>query len=708
MQRPTLNEFDTEWKFEGRLGKGAFAEGGKDFESDVDQIPQGTKFLKNTCELWGILQDLCELYTTSDALRWSVSVANAINHLHCSEPTVLHRDIKVDNILLDCNVSTSQLDAKLSDFDLHQVLDERKAPTLLVRRESQAGNSLQSLNQLLNWPSSTPRRDSEGGHSLQSLNQLLNRPSSTLLVKRDSQGVDLLQSLNQLLNRPTSTQRESQGGDSLQSMNQLFNRPSSTLPSFNRPSINQVSFNRAASTQSSLNQPSINGVSFKRPSINGLSLKQPSFNGPSINGASFNRAASMQSSLNQPSINGVSYKRPSINGLSLKHPSFNRPSSTQPSFNGPSIYGVSFNRAASAQSSLNQPSVNGVSFNWPSTSTFGGYTRLGTPEKEAEESGRSSRASYCSTGPNRMGCSSGESQRHHVRCPSAASEVYTCLSFDASEKEAVESARSSRASRSSTGANLMGRASRDRQWNPVTRHLSLLEIIPRSAAGAQAAGAQAGLGAQAVGAQAGLGAQAAGAQAGLRAQAAGAQAGLGAQAAGAQGRIATEQPSMTAKAENSRTLRQSRFSSSLSLLESNAIGNIVLHENSAFNLCMNKASTELSIHEDVSFLFSDKEGGADKAAPSLNSLLQGTHTHSNEGECHDGADDVHDQEHDLISSGAVVTRRDIGNALFEPDNMEQLSSLYELGVAFYDMAFNLTGMAGSIIYKAPKVYPLCT
>eukprot|EP00798_Chlamydomonas_sp_ICE-L_P001273 gene1273-32623_t len=87
---------------------------------------------------------LCMLYTASDALRWSISVANALNHMHCSEPTVLHRDIKVDNILLDFNTSTFQLDAKLSDFGLHQILDERKAPAMLVRRASLGGVSLPS------------------------------------------------------------------------------------------------------------------------------------------------------------------------------------------------------------------------------------------------------------------------------------------------------------------------------------------------------------------------------------------------------------------------------------------------------------------------------------------------------------------------------------------------------------------------------------
>eukprot|EP00798_Chlamydomonas_sp_ICE-L_P012444 gene12444-15647_t len=228
--RPTTQQFDAEWKFEvfkvravkedklyalkvltdSKSGKDELA--AKMFfrearilkamsSSDIVsfhglvKIPMGTKFLKNKCHLWGLLQQLCEggpltekifgsynksekddhvavvilvvlqSYTASDALRWSTCVANALNFLHCSEPTVLHRDIKVDNILLDYNASTfqldaklsdfglHQLDAKLSDFGLHQVLDERKAPTMLVRRQSSAGTSVASPMPVLRQPS---------------------------------------------------------------------------------------------------------------------------------------------------------------------------------------------------------------------------------------------------------------------------------------------------------------------------------------------------------------------------------------------------------------------------------------------------------------------------------------------------------------------------------------------------------------------------
>eukprot|EP00798_Chlamydomonas_sp_ICE-L_P001274 gene1274-32624_t len=101
LQRPTTEQFDAEWKFEGRLGTGGFAEVFKvraviekklyalkvftDSESTKDElaakmffrearilkamstsdivsfhglikIPQGTKFLKNKRHLWGLLQ----------------------------------------------------------------------------------------------------------------------------------------------------------------------------------------------------------------------------------------------------------------------------------------------------------------------------------------------------------------------------------------------------------------------------------------------------------------------------------------------------------------------------------------------------------------------------------------------------------------------------------------------------------------------------
>eukprot|EP00798_Chlamydomonas_sp_ICE-L_P001726 gene1726-33133_t len=166
LQRPTTEEFDAEWKFEviHSVGAGRDGLGREALQSDIVsfhsliKIPRGTRFLRNDRHVWGLLQQVCEggavntkimdgyhsgekPYTPSDALRWSISVANALNHLHCSEPTVLHRDIKVDNILLDYNASTDQLDAKLSDFDYSAYGTSKKGKSDKSPRDSPSAPS---------------------------------------------------------------------------------------------------------------------------------------------------------------------------------------------------------------------------------------------------------------------------------------------------------------------------------------------------------------------------------------------------------------------------------------------------------------------------------------------------------------------------------------------------------------------------------------
>lgn len=41
-----------------------------------------------------------QLYSNATALRWMVQVAGALSYMHTCRPKVLHRDIKLDNVLL--------------------------------------------------------------------------------------------------------------------------------------------------------------------------------------------------------------------------------------------------------------------------------------------------------------------------------------------------------------------------------------------------------------------------------------------------------------------------------------------------------------------------------------------------------------------------------------------------------------------------------
>ena len=40
------------------------------------------------------------LYTYEDGLRWATQMAQGLAHLHDQDPTIIHRDLKLDNILL--------------------------------------------------------------------------------------------------------------------------------------------------------------------------------------------------------------------------------------------------------------------------------------------------------------------------------------------------------------------------------------------------------------------------------------------------------------------------------------------------------------------------------------------------------------------------------------------------------------------------------
>jgi serine/threonine protein kinase len=56
-------------------------------------------------------------YTSADSLQWSIHIAKALTYLHSVKPTVIHRDLKLENCLLtDKNLSKAK--CKLADFGL--------------------------------------------------------------------------------------------------------------------------------------------------------------------------------------------------------------------------------------------------------------------------------------------------------------------------------------------------------------------------------------------------------------------------------------------------------------------------------------------------------------------------------------------------------------------------------------------------------------
>eukprot|EP00798_Chlamydomonas_sp_ICE-L_P024729 gene24729-10365_t len=58
------------------------------------------------------------LFTLATALKWCINIADALAYLHSSQPKVIHRDLKLENILLKGGVTHSTQVACLADFGL--------------------------------------------------------------------------------------------------------------------------------------------------------------------------------------------------------------------------------------------------------------------------------------------------------------------------------------------------------------------------------------------------------------------------------------------------------------------------------------------------------------------------------------------------------------------------------------------------------------
>ncbi|GFR44343.1 hypothetical protein Agub_g5560, partial [Astrephomene gubernaculifera] len=58
-----------------------------------------------------------QLYTCMDAFRWALHVAEGLDYLHSARPVVIHRDLKLENILLR-GTEPATAEAKIADFGL--------------------------------------------------------------------------------------------------------------------------------------------------------------------------------------------------------------------------------------------------------------------------------------------------------------------------------------------------------------------------------------------------------------------------------------------------------------------------------------------------------------------------------------------------------------------------------------------------------------
>ena len=60
------------------------------------------------------------VYTYSQALHWCVGAASALADMHESDPMIIHRDLKCDNMLL-----TGSGECKIADLGLHALVQKQ-------------------------------------------------------------------------------------------------------------------------------------------------------------------------------------------------------------------------------------------------------------------------------------------------------------------------------------------------------------------------------------------------------------------------------------------------------------------------------------------------------------------------------------------------------------------------------------------------------
>jgi tRNA A-37 threonylcarbamoyl transferase component Bud32 len=68
-----------------------------------------------------MMQPMRQTYSDGDALLWSLDIAKGLAAIHESDPMVIHRDVKPDNIMFRKDKGQGRLVAALADFGLHVV-----------------------------------------------------------------------------------------------------------------------------------------------------------------------------------------------------------------------------------------------------------------------------------------------------------------------------------------------------------------------------------------------------------------------------------------------------------------------------------------------------------------------------------------------------------------------------------------------------------
>jgi len=84
-----------------------------------------------------------------DALRWALDIAEALEYLHGLRPLIVHRDLKLENILLTAT-NPARSAAKLADFGLHKMIKDVASGVPLAETNDQVCTLDLSIMQVCN------------------------------------------------------------------------------------------------------------------------------------------------------------------------------------------------------------------------------------------------------------------------------------------------------------------------------------------------------------------------------------------------------------------------------------------------------------------------------------------------------------------------------------------------------------------------------
>ncbi|GMH35820.1 hypothetical protein BSKO_03688 [Bryopsis sp. KO-2023] len=76
------------------------------------------------------------IYSDAQALEWALQIAKGLRYLHQAKPRVIHRDVKLDNVLLGKEKFGRKLHAKLADFGLHALIHAQDVSRRMLKPET--------------------------------------------------------------------------------------------------------------------------------------------------------------------------------------------------------------------------------------------------------------------------------------------------------------------------------------------------------------------------------------------------------------------------------------------------------------------------------------------------------------------------------------------------------------------------------------------